>query len=85
MKVYVQTTLTPRMKVYDSESGAASEDTGLMGPLRRFLNPVLAVTDNSNNVVYKQGDFYPPTGFYIMSGLLAIGLGYGIIKLITRK
>lgn len=84
MKVYVQTSLTPQMKVYDTNAPATSEDTGIVKSFRKFLNPVVQVQDDSGGILYKSGDFYEPVVFYVIMGILGVAAGYGLVKLIKK-
>ena len=76
MKVLIQTTVTPVMTAYDSESPKAPKGQSGMGKaLYKFLQPVVAVTDNEGNVLYRSGEFQPPYIFYgllILAGLLIV-------------
>jgi hypothetical protein len=86
MKVYVQTTLTPQMKVYDTSTptDASSEDSGIGKTIRNMLKPVVQVTDDNDTILYKSGDFYEPVVSYILLGLFGIAAGYGLIRLVRK-
>jgi len=75
MKVMIQTIFTPPLNVYDTNSpNQEPSDGGIGRLLLKFLNPVVAVTDDNGNALYQTNSFYTPIGMY---GLMGAGLLIG--------
>ena len=88
MKVITQTTLTPRMIIYDSSkpsTPADKADKAIMTSLKSFLNPVILVTDDEGNTLYKQGEFYTPWVFYTVITLASLAGGYLLFSFVGSK
>jgi hypothetical protein len=71
MRVVVETKLTPAMTIYDSTVQATGK-----GGVMKFLDPVVAVTDDNGNVLYQSGEFYESLFPYVAAGA---GIAAGII------
>ena len=79
MKVQIQTSVTPVVNLYDST--AKDTDSEFTKKLKKFLNPIVKVTDDSGVEIFKTGEFYTPWLMYIglgIVGLLAINYISGI-------
>lgn len=61
MRAYLETTVTPRMKVYDSKAPAS-------GFLADLLSPVISITDDDDKLLYVYGEYKESSfGLYVIS------------------
>ncbi len=79
MKVLVQTKLTPAITIYDSSARDDPNGSAIKKAATKFLDPVVAVTDDRGNVLYKSGDFYQ-SYFPVIAGAVLIGVAYIILR-----
>lgn len=78
MKIVAQTIFMPPVTLYDTEQ--RSPDTGSTKAIKQFLKPVVQVTTSKGETLYKTGEFYSPTGFYILMTILGLTAGYLLYK-----
>lgn len=68
MKIYLQTTLSPIITVYDSAVPAMESKTDWKGLVKRFLRPVVVATQDNGRVIYQTGAFYRPVWPWLLIG-----------------
>lgn len=86
MKIYLQTTISPILAVYDSAAPAAAAEskTDWKGLIKKILRPVVVVTDDRGRILYKTGDFYSQALFYTITAAAALVLFFVLRRLVYR-
>jgi len=76
MRVYLKTSITPEIQVYDSKAEP--------GPslIRDFLSPVIVIKDDQDNVQYVYGEY---KASMLGPMILLIGAGLIALKIVRRR